>query len=407
MLALKIEDGSRPTSIDHFALQLATIPSSLPCSKVYDRFAADGDLIALPVVDSGRPVGLVARWEFEHSLAHGFGRALYERKPVSVLMDSQPLIIDRSTPVETIQNVIATDRPSALLRGFIVTDADRYVGVVTALGLLKASLANTERRNAELLRAYNAAEASNRAKSAFLASMSHELRTPLNAIIGFAESLASGLVGPMAPRQEEYLGYIRDSGAHLLRVINEILDLSKVDAERLDLREELIDPGYMLEGAMRMIQTQAKSGGVALRLTIPEALPRLRADAGRARQILLNLLSNAVKFTPASGEVHAAVCEQNGAIRFVIADTGIGIAPEHMAKAFEIFGQIDSSLARRYNGAGLGLPLAKRLAELHGATLTLESTVGEGTTATVIFPPERAISEDEESIALASAGGGK
>ncbi len=347
---------------------------------------------------------MVARWEFEHSLAHGFGRALYERKSVSVLMDSQPLIIDRSTPVETIQSVIATDRPSALLRGFIVTDADRYVGVVTALGLLKASLANTEGRNAELLRAYNAAEASNRAKSAFLASMSHELRTPLNAIIGFAESLASGLVGPLAPRQEEYLSYIRDSGAHLLRVINEILDLSKVDAERLDLHEELIDPGHMLEAALRMIQTQAKSGGIALRLSVPAALPRLRADAGRARQILLNLLSNAVKFTPAGGEVHASVCEQDGGIRFVIADTGIGIAAENMAKAFEIFGQIDSSLARRYNGAGLGLPLAKRLAELHGATLNLESTVGEGTTAIVTFPSERAISEDKESISFAATG---
>jgi CBS domain-containing protein len=145
-----IDDGLCATSIDQFALRPTPVSSDTPCSDVYDRFAADDSLIALPVVDGERPVGLVCRWEFEHTLAQSYGRALYERKPISVLMDREPLIVENGTPVETIQGIIAADRPSALLRGFIVTEKNTYVGLGTALGLLKASLAEAEKRNRKL-----------------------------------------------------------------------------------------------------------------------------------------------------------------------------------------------------------------------------------------------------------------
>src|SRR3546814_696439 len=169
-------------------------------------------------------------------------------------------------------------------------------------------------------------------------------------------------------------------------MINEILDLSKLDARRVELRDDVIDPGEGLATALRIIRPQALECGVRLLDETQPGLPRLRADAMRMRQILLNLLSNAVKFAPANGEVRVRADNGPAGLRMVIADTGIGIAPENIPIAFQRFGQIDGSLSRKYGGTGLGLPVAKHLVELHGGTLTLESAVGVGTTVTVTFP---------------------
>jgi PAS domain S-box-containing protein len=237
------------------------------------------------------------------------------------------------------------------------------------------------------------AEAANRTKSEFLANMSHELRTPLNAIIGFAEAMKGNLYGPIAnDRYAEYVGHIVSSGRHLLGITNDILDLSKVEAGRLEPVEEIVDVRAAVEQCAAILREQAAAAGLRYTIALPADLPRLRADAKMVRQVALNLISNALKFTPRGGEV--AVTAERGAggdVVLVFRDTGIGISERDIETALEPFGQIQSSYSRKYAGTGLGLPLAKRLVELHGGTLTVESAVGRGTTVRASWPAARVI----------------
>jgi PAS domain S-box-containing protein len=236
-----------------------------------------------------------------------------------------------------------------------------------------------------------AAEAANLAKSQFLANMSHELRTPLNAIIGFSESLELGVRGPMQPEQAEYVGIIRQSGEHLHDVINDILDLAKVDAGKFELREEEgIDPRSIVEGTVTLMRSHATAAGITISTDIEKQLPLLACDSTRLKQILLNLISNAIKFTQPGGAVVVAVHRRlGGTLVFEVRDTGLGMTDDEIEIALQPFGQIDASNTRRYEGTGLGLPLAKRLAELHGGSLQVNSKKGYGTTVTVIIPAAR------------------
>jgi len=228
--------------------------------------------------------------------------------------------------------------------------------------------------------------------------MSHELRTPLNAIIGFSEMLASETFGPLGDRRyPDYAKNICDSGRHLLDLINDILDFSKLDAGRLELHEQTFDLHEVIEGALQMMQGEAARTGIRIIHKTPgQELPYLHADQRRVRQVLLNLLSNAVKFTPAGGTVEVTVFHRGSEVGIAVADTGIGIAAEDIPRALERFGQVDSSLSRKYEGTGLGLPLSKRLMELHDGRLELDSVVGAGTTVTILFPPKRLI-EDQRA----------
>ncbi|MGH6948730.1 MAG: ATP-binding protein [Kiloniellales bacterium] len=248
--------------------------------------------------------------------------------------------------------------------------------------------------------AHDHAQSANRAKSEFLATMSHELRTPLNAIIGFSEIMCCETLGPMGNSQYgEYAKDINESGQHLLALINDILDLSKVESGLDELNEESIDLGKLVPSVVRLIHQRAQKESVTLRLDIPNELPALRADQRKVKQVLVNLMSNAVKFTNAGGEVVLKVrADSAQGYRFQVIDTGIGIAPEDIAKAMAQFGQVHSGLTREYEGTGLGLPLAKSLVELHGGTLRLESELGVGTTVTVSFPADRiGAAEDVET----------
>ena len=235
-----------------------------------------------------------------------------------------------------------------------------------------------------------AAEAANLAKSQFLANMSHELRTPLNAILGFSEVLENGIGGPLQSRQSEYVGLIRQSGEHLLQLINEILDLARIDAGKLDLREEVLDPGRFLDGVLALVKDRASAGLLTISVDIEENMPPLKVDATRLTEILLNLLSNAIKFTELGGAIGiVGRLTQEGGAAFIVRDNGCGMTEAEIEIALERFGQVDSGLARRHEGTGLGLPLARKLAELHGGSLTLKSEKGLGTTATVVLPPSR------------------
>jgi signal transduction histidine kinase len=261
---------------------------------------------------------------------------------------------------------------------------------------LEATEQALKRTSEELSAALQAAQAASTSKSAFLASMSHELRTPLNAVLGFSEAMQQEIFGPLgSARYKEYLGNIHDSGSHLLSLINDILDIARYDAGQGELQEELFDPARLISDTIAMMSAQASKAQVALMGDIASDLPCLKGDKRRIRQVLLNLVSNALKFTPPGGKVTAHAFRDERGFVLQVTDTGIGIAHSDFHKVLEPFGQVDSSLARKYDGIGLGLPLTRQMVELHGGSLDLDSMVGHGTTVTIILPASRLMARAE------------
>ncbi|MFA6280763.1 MAG: PAS domain-containing sensor histidine kinase [Bdellovibrionales bacterium] len=253
----------------------------------------------------------------------------------------------------------------------------------------------TERRKAEmeLLRTKEEADFANRSKTEFLANMSHELRTPLNAIIGFSEIIRDQLFGPVGQAQYvEYAGDIHDSGQLLLSLINDILDMSKIEAGKRELAETVMSVEDVVRSVSRLVAARAKAGKVKLTVSIPSVFPFFRAEERAIKQILTNLMTNAIKFTPEGGTVAlSAQMNPNEEMIISVKDTGIGMSAEEIPIAMSPFGQIESALSRKNQGTGLGLPLTRALVELHGGMLSLESEVGKGTTVSLTFPKARLI----------------
>jgi signal transduction histidine kinase len=229
-------------------------------------------------------------------------------------------------------------------------------------------------------------EAANRHKSEFLANVSHELRTPLNAIIGFSEVLLEKLFGELNDKQNEYVDDILSSGRHLLSLINDILDLSKIEAGHMELELTTFDLPNALDNALVLIRERASRHGVRLERVVDEQLGEFRGDERKIKQVLVNLLSNAVKFTPEGGKIQVRAGLDNGAVKISISDTGIGIAPEHHEAIFEEFRQVGSDYARKREGTGLGLTLTKKFVEMHGGRIWVESEPGKGSTFTFTLP---------------------
>jgi PAS domain S-box-containing protein len=272
----------------------------------------------------------------------------------------------------------------------VVDHAGAFVGYRgTASDITREVLAQRTLRLAK-----EQAETASRAKSEFLANMSHELRTPLNAILGFAEIIRDRLLGPIPDRYAEYAQDIHSSGSHLLGIINDILDLSKVESGRVELVEEIVELPGIVRSVALLLRERVATAELTLKLEVPDGL-LIRADERKLKQVLMNLLSNAVKFTPAGGEIRVRARAEGGlGVVLEVADNGIGIAPEDLARALSPFGQVDSRLSRRYEGTGLGLPLARALTELHGGTLELDSVPGRGTTVRVTLPAARLVEHE-------------
>ncbi|HYL32723.1 MAG TPA: ATP-binding protein [Stellaceae bacterium] len=300
-----------------------------------------------------------------------------------------------------------------LVVNVIMTDQRAYaewynelVGVIVVLAIILSMIAlltffavrhfgsyiNLAEAKLETTRATEArarAEAMTQAKSRFLANMSHELRTPLNAIIGFSEIIETAMLGPLQQRYREYAHDIRTAGAHLLEIVNDILDLSRAEANALKVGREPLDVAAVVGEVERLVRAQAERAKVTFDTQLDPDLPPVIGDQTRFRQILINLVSNALKFTPAGGTVTVSARKAGGRIVIEVKDTGIGMAEEDIPAALRPFEQLDNSVARKYEGAGLGLPLTKHLVELLGGQFSISSVVNRGTTVAIEFECQR------------------
>jgi len=355
------------------------------CVLALHRFRRDGELLNRLECGTWMVLGICGL----HFT--GMGAATLEQAPALFLLED-------AMPAKALALAVAAAVIVIAGSGIVASVVDQRVAERShrEAERLRCAVAELERTKAELeatgtnLReALEAASAGYQAKSQFLATMSHELRTPLNAVIGFSEVLSTNLYGPLTQRQRDCIDDIRRAGTHLLGLVNDVLDISRLDASAVQLEDEHVDLALAVDDAISLNALRAADGGLTLRREFPPTMPALRADARRLRQILVNLLSNAVKFTPAGGEICVRVAQTRDGLEISVADTGIGMAADEIPIALSRFGQVDSRLARKFEGTGLGLPLTKRLVELHGGAMTIESEVNIGTTVRVLFPNER------------------
>ncbi|MGM0561425.1 MAG: sensor histidine kinase [Pseudomonadota bacterium] len=329
-------------------------------------------------------------------------RPLYYEDLLRFTLDEEltPAEADREIAKRLQLHKVADGRPSDSLypsgRWFRILKKRTASGAIAGFA---TDITELKHREFELEQANRAAEHASIAKSEFLAMMSHELRTPLNAIIGFSDIIQNEVFGEIrVARYKAYAQDIHNSGQHLLQVINQILDMSKAEAGKLEIGNETVVLNDLLVRAITMIGPRARQQQVTLEHALPAEELLFRGDSVRLLQILLNLLSNAVKFTPKGGRVHASLLEIDEGVAFEIEDTGIGISHEDLEKVLQPFYQALSTSNRGYEGTGLGLPLTKSLIELHGGRMELDSEVGQGTTVRVILPAERVTQEPRDDM---------
>jgi signal transduction histidine kinase len=357
LLHLRAMAGPRIAALDREEVASVYPLPNDPARVLTARVVAEGKTLEIP--DSAAP-GLPALFvraakvgKFRSAVFVPFGRG---GKGVGALVLNHPRPGFRLKP-----------RQLALLETF----ADQALIAIENARLL-----------AEIREATRRLEVASRHKSEFLANMSHELRTPLNAVIGFADALRAKMVGEVNPKQAEYLGNIREAGEHLLALINDILDLSKVEAGRMELQCSRFDLPRVIAQAMTQVRPHALREDIEFTKTVDPGLGEIEADERKLKQVLLNLLSNAVKFTPRGGRVEVSALLRESSVEIAVKDSGTGIAPEDQARLFENFRQV----GKPKEGTGLGLALAKRFVELHRGTIRVRSSVGKGSTFTVELP---------------------
>ena len=296
-------------------------------------------------------------------------------------------LISVSSAKNVLWDVVAIRRPTAV-RAFDDSATGQRLVRVALLALLVAAAYVVGGIAARLRNANVRVEAASEAKSRFLAAVSHDLRTPLNAILGFSDILLQRLFGELNEKQEEYLRDIRGAGEHQLSLVNDLLDLSKIEAGKMELHPVPFSLRELLQQTQSVVMPLAEAKHIRLELEVPAGLPTVEQDPARLRQVMLNLLSNAVKFTPEGGSVRTAATAHDGILTVAVSDTGVGISPEDQARVFEDFQQVGAS-ASSGQGTGLGLALVRGFVRMMGGNVTLRSAVGEGSTFSVTLPQKQ------------------
>ncbi len=387
-------------------------------------FAADSTLYTIPIVEtSGAPVGLLNRFRFLEDLSQPFGHALSTNRTVGRYMGAEPLVVDENTPIERLASLLMGHDGHYLFDGFIVTSRGKYAAVGTGVDVMRAlntklvertqflemELLEHSRAKNELVLAKAAAEEASIAKSTFLANMSHELRTPLNAIIGYSEMLIEDAEELGAAHMVADLGRVVGAGRHLLALITGVLDLSKIEAGRMELDPDSFEAAEAVQSAVDTSQALAAARRNVLSVDNVANLGPVHTDRTKLQQVLLNLVGNACKFTQ-DGKVHVSARREAGSngdwLVVDVVDSGIGMTPDQMAGLFREFTQADAATTRRYGGTGLGLAISRRLCHLMGGTLTVESEIGVGSTFTVRIPADvrRALPKPSDKTSLPAAG---
>ncbi len=376
------------------------------CSKVFDALIENDGWPGMAVIDAAGTVqGLISRNDCLGILAKPLMLDLYGRRPVTLIMNEHPLVVDAADSIDRLGERIVSESPGALVDGFVITDRGRYLGLGIANRLLEMTVRQAHRRSETMEEARQAADAANVAKSRFLANMSHELRTPLNAIIGYSEMLEEEFADIGQESMVPDLRKIHAAGRHLLALINDILDLSKIEAGKTELFIERFDVRQMIDDVSSTVDPLIANKANRLVVDIADDLGGMEADLTKIRQTLFNLLSNAAKFTEAGTITLAArreSAETGEWMVFSVADTGIGMTPEQMDKMFQPFSQADASTTRRYGGTGLGLAISRAFCDMMGGTITLDSVYGHGSTFTMRLPAVVAIAHVEAPPAPAA-----
>jgi signal transduction histidine kinase/ActR/RegA family two-component response regulator len=369
------------------------ISPDLVGERVYERFEAEPDALAIAVVDAeGRPVGLMERNAFFLAMAGHYGRALYARRPVSLLMSAEPLVVDCEAPVAEFCGQVLAERPSELLRGFIVTRGGRYAGVGSALSLLQATSAANRAHADEMMalagtlnRARLDAQAALTAKSQFLAVMSHEIRTPLNGVLAIADILERKLIQPeLGP----YVRSIQDSGETLLRLLTDALDLSRAEAGRLELSEDGFAVARVAEDLAALWGARAELANLTLKVRYDGAPDQWAlGDEIRIKQVFNNLIGNALKFTEVGGVEVLLRARRDGQhvhVEGEVSDTGVGVPRDQLVGIFQPFSQTEAGV--RQGGAGLGLSICRQLVDQMGGAIRAERGAVSGTRFTFEVP---------------------
>lgn len=461
MKDFRLSENPYSSKIDIPVISLVkTVPFAEPDKPVREikhMFSTAEPISAVVIKEDEKPVGLVMNLHLDKVLSQRYGNSLYYDKPISKVMDALPLVVAGDAPVAAVADMAMNREKSKLYDHIIVLSEAKVKGIVTVRSLmnkliqiheentrrvidmnahLQKEISDKERlqedllqlnselenrvmertrmieaSNREMKKAVIAAQEANRAKSEFLANMSHELRTPLNHIIGFTDLVIGQHFGQINETQNEYLTDVLNSSKHLLSLINDILDLSKVEAGKLELSPAHIKLGVLLEKSITMIKEKALKNRIGLSTHIDDIPDTIEADEIKLKQIIYNLLSNAVKFTPEGGSIHLSArkadkdrctgevireMKDQGEIHITITDSGIGIRQEDQERIFDPFVQVDSSSARRYQGTGLGLSLSRKLVELHNGRIWVESEgEGRGCTFHVVIPACREYHADD------------